>query len=126
LALNKTCRYCPFCDLLIARKDEIDASLATFFAQHQPDVVGNDYLVVGTFDRPDWQKGVNAPVPVAEMLDYLHPMQGRGDNGIVVGCCSMSTKVEAKAEDDQTQQARRNNAQRDATSAGQRGWSDGR
>jgi hypothetical protein len=72
LALNKTCRYCPYCDLLIAHQDEIEAYLAAYFAEHQPDVVGNDYLVVGTFDRPNWQKGVNAPVPVTEMLDYLH------------------------------------------------------
>lgn len=72
LALNKTCRYCPYCDLLIAHQDELESNLAASFAQHQPAAIGNDYLVAGTFDRADWQKGVNAPVPVAEMLNYLH------------------------------------------------------
>ena len=28
IALNKTCRYCPRCDLLIAHQDEIEAFLA--------------------------------------------------------------------------------------------------
>lgn len=72
VALNKTCRYCPYCDLLIAHQDEIEAYLAAYFAEHQTDAIGKDYLVVGTFDRPDWQKGVNASVPVEEMLEYLH------------------------------------------------------
>ena len=72
IALNKTCRYCPYCDLLIAHQDEIEANLAAFFTQTQPEVVGNDYLVLGTLDRPDWQKGVEAPLSVQQMLDVLH------------------------------------------------------
>lgn len=72
MALNKTCRYCPHCDLLITHQDELKANLAAYFAQNQPDVIGNDYVVVGTLDRPDWQKGVNTPVLVTEMLDHLH------------------------------------------------------
>ena len=31
VALNKTCRYCPRCDLLIAHQDELEAWLAAFF-----------------------------------------------------------------------------------------------
>src|SRR5438105_4958410 len=54
IALNKTCRFCPSCDLLIAHKNEIEAFLAAFFDQSKPEVIGNDYLVVGTLDRSDW------------------------------------------------------------------------
>jgi hypothetical protein len=72
MALNKTCRYCPYCDLLIAHQDELETILAAFFAQTNPAVVGNDYLVVGTLDRPDWQKGVKGPVSVPEILEHLH------------------------------------------------------
>src|SRR6266516_6292999 len=39
VALNKTCRYCPRCDLLIAHQDELEAWLAAFFGRQQPDVV---------------------------------------------------------------------------------------
>lgn len=57
VALNKTCRYCPSCDLLIAHKDELDELLAKMFAQYRPEIVGNDYLVIGTIERKDWKEG---------------------------------------------------------------------
>ncbi|MGH7861829.1 MAG: hypothetical protein ACREOS_06255 [Candidatus Dormibacteraceae bacterium] len=72
MALNKTCRYCPYCDLLIAHRDEIEAHLAAFFAQNSPDVIGNDFLVVGTLDRPDWKKGVDSSLSVQDMFECLH------------------------------------------------------
>jgi len=72
VALNKTCRYCPPCDLLIAQQDEIEAFLAAFFGQHQPEIVGNDYLVVGTEDRADWLRGVRTSLSTQEALECLH------------------------------------------------------
>jgi hypothetical protein len=72
VALNKTCRYCPLCDLLIAHQDELEASLAAFFGQHQPEIVGNDYLVVGTADRADWLRGRRTPLSIQEALLSLH------------------------------------------------------
>jgi hypothetical protein len=38
IALNKTCRYCPSCDLLIAHKDQIEDFLMAFLSQKEPDV----------------------------------------------------------------------------------------
>ena len=72
VALNKTCRYCPYCDLLIAHQDELEAWLAAFFTEHQPEIVGNDYLVIGTEDRADWLHGVRMPVLPKEALGHLH------------------------------------------------------
>ena len=72
VALNKTCRYCPACDLLIAHQDEVEALLAAFFSQHEPKVIGNEYLVIGTLDRPDWQRGTQSPMPIREMVEHLH------------------------------------------------------
>src|SRR5438876_4290597 len=45
LALNKTCRYCPSCDLFISHQDELEAVLAAMFTEHKPKAVGNEYLV---------------------------------------------------------------------------------
>ena len=70
--LNKTCRFCPACNLLIAHQDEIEAQLAVVFAERTPEDVGNDYLVVGTVDRPDWQRGRKTPLTNEEMLAALH------------------------------------------------------
>ena len=72
VALNKTCRYCPRCDLLIAHQDELEAWLAAFFTEHWPEIVGNDYLVLGTDDRADWLRGVRTPILPKEALGHLH------------------------------------------------------
>ncbi|HJT58937.1 MAG TPA: hypothetical protein VJ761_20680 [Ktedonobacteraceae bacterium] len=72
LSLNKTCRYCPHCDLLIAHQDDLEHYLASIFAEKQPEVVGNDYLVVGTIDRPIWKRGTQQPLTLQNMLDELH------------------------------------------------------
>src|SRR5437879_10304150 len=55
LLLNKTCRYCPCCDLLIAHKNELDEIITRTFTVLNPEIVGNTYLVIGTVDRADWK-----------------------------------------------------------------------
>jgi hypothetical protein len=72
MVLNKTCRYCPACDLLIAHKDEIEALLTSCFQRAAPEVVGNDYLVVGTVDRADWRRGTEGNVTPRNMIEVLH------------------------------------------------------
>ena len=72
MALNKTCKYCPACDLLIAHQDEIEGFLAAYFSQAKPEVVGNDYLVLGTEDREVWRRGMRSPLAPQEMLEHLH------------------------------------------------------
>ena len=42
------------------------------FAACAPEIIGNDYLVVGTMERSDWQEGIHAGVPLADMLRSLH------------------------------------------------------
>lgn len=71
LALNKTCRYCPDCDLLIAHQDEIEELLTAMFMQYEPAVIGNDYLVIGTMERRAWREGVNQPQSVADQRKFM-------------------------------------------------------
>ena len=56
VTLNKTCRYCPHCDLLIAHRNEIEDVLTGIFTTLNPEIVGNDYLVIGTVDRATWKR----------------------------------------------------------------------
>jgi hypothetical protein len=51
VVLNYTCRYCPTDDLLIAHQNAIEDLLARLFTHQAPNVIGNDYLVLGTIDR---------------------------------------------------------------------------
>jgi hypothetical protein len=72
LSLNKTCRYCPHCDLLIAHQDDLEHLLASIFTEQNPEIVGNDYLVLGTQDRPVWKRGVQHPPTFQEAIESLH------------------------------------------------------
>lgn len=53
--LNKQCRYCPACDLIIARKEQLEDLMARAFDRFRSEVVGNPYQVIGTLDRADWR-----------------------------------------------------------------------
>ena len=70
--LGYTCRYCPDCDLLVAHQDQIEDLLARMFAERDPSVIGNDYLVVGTVERAFWREGMKTEQGIGEMLEHLH------------------------------------------------------
>ena len=60
--LNYTCRFCPFCELLIAHQNDLEAHLAVLFQQRSPEVIGSDYLVVGIVLRKAWRRGLDKPL----------------------------------------------------------------
>lgn len=72
LSLNMTCRYCPYCDLLIAHRDHLEGLLAGIFTERAPEAIGNDYLVIGTEDRKDWQHQMREAADLRGMLETLH------------------------------------------------------
>ncbi len=56
VSLNKTCRYCPYCELIIVKKEELESLLYGICNENFPDIIGNEYLVCGTMNRGDWKK----------------------------------------------------------------------
>lgn len=68
LALNYTCRYCKDCDLLIAHKHEIEHILTAMFLEVEPQIIGSDYLIIGTVEKETWRKGSKQPLSIKEML----------------------------------------------------------
>ena len=76
IALNYTCRYCPACDLLIAHKHAIEHLLASAFSEYQPEIVGNDYLIIGTVEKTAWREGVQHPKAIADMLQHASDFYG--------------------------------------------------
>ena len=72
LAINKTCRYCPYCDLLIAHKNDLERFLADMLPQFRPELVGNDYLVMGTADKKDIEFAHGRENSVEQALAALH------------------------------------------------------
>jgi len=67
--LNKQCRYCEGCDLIIARRSEVESLRAAAFERRDPSIVGNEYLVVGTLPRRLWRARDDAGMRPVDMLD---------------------------------------------------------
>jgi len=57
LLLNKKCRYCTECDLIIVKKSELESLMAACFEKLNPKIIGNDYFVMGVVERKDWLEG---------------------------------------------------------------------
>jgi hypothetical protein len=70
--LNKKCKYCPSCDLIIAKKQEIEPYMAFELSQSHPEVVGNNYSVMGTLDRKDWKEGNQNLISSSEMIQRVY------------------------------------------------------
>jgi hypothetical protein len=71
IALNYTCRYCRYCDLLVASKPEIEHLLTELFRQHDPEVIGNRYLIIGTVKKAIWRNGLEQPQNIDDMLPHV-------------------------------------------------------
>jgi hypothetical protein len=70
--INKHCRYCPKCDILIAHQDELEHMLLLTYEKRNPEIVGNKYLVLGTLDLPSWRKRGKEPLSVDNIQDNIH------------------------------------------------------
>ena len=71
IALNYTCRYCKSCDLLIAHKHEIEHLLTSLFSQTEPEMVGNEYLIIGTVEKNSWREAQQQQKSASEMLPHV-------------------------------------------------------
>ena len=56
LCLNKSCKYCEKCDLIIGKQGEIESLMSACCENLDPSLIGNNYLVVGTLDKADWRR----------------------------------------------------------------------
>jgi hypothetical protein len=71
VSLNYTCRYCKNCDLLIAHQNEIENLLARLFRERNPQIIGNEYTVLGTMEKTAWKQGVQKPIEFQDLPAHL-------------------------------------------------------
>lgn len=69
--LNKQCRYCTRCDLIITKKSELESLMATAFEKLNPQIIGNDYLVMGVAERSDWQESKKGKLSEGETIERM-------------------------------------------------------
>lgn len=80
LVIGKTCRYCTPCELIVAHQNELEAELAHGLERIAPEVVGNEYFVIGTVDKKVWQRGLRGDeTRLNAMLPHVAEFQKRLD-----------------------------------------------
>ena len=71
LLLNKKCRYCVECDLIIAQKSELESLMVASFEESKPEIIGNEYLVMGVAERRDWLESKKGKMPQGETIERI-------------------------------------------------------
>ncbi|GAC1696195.1 MAG: hypothetical protein NVS9B9_18750 [Ktedonobacteraceae bacterium] len=71
MVLEKICRYCYHCDLIIVHQDQLEERLTAFFTKFKPEVVGNDYVVMGTLNLGELKHEIQNGLPTQEMIEHL-------------------------------------------------------
>ena len=78
LILNKKCRYCARCDLIIARKPEVESFMAAICEERNPEIIGNDYLIMGSLEKRDWRARDSFADDV-EIIERMYIFKGMWD-----------------------------------------------
>ena len=73
--LNKKCKYCPNCDLIIAKKQEIESLT--------PQLNQKDYSVIGTVERKDWLQGNKGSLSPQEIIQRMYIFQDVWDFEVI-------------------------------------------
>ena len=71
LLLNKKCRYCVKCDLIIAKKSEVESLMVARFEELKPEIIGNDYLVMGVAERRDWLESKKGKMSQSQTIERI-------------------------------------------------------
>jgi hypothetical protein len=71
LVMNKSCRYCVGCDLIIVKRSALEAQMAHGFESIRPEVIGNEYFAVGTLDRKDWRQSLQGKLSQKQAIDRV-------------------------------------------------------
>ena len=87
--LNKKCRYCTSCDLIIAHKSEVETLMAASFEERNPEIICNEYLVIGTLEKHDWRSRGRILKDSGDTIDHMYVFKDVRDfKPLSFGWCS--------------------------------------
>jgi hypothetical protein len=70
--LNLTIKYCPYCDLIIAKEKNLLFSLGSNLKQ---EIKSSDVFIFGTLDRKDWINYKNGKINDDKYFDLIYPFK---------------------------------------------------
>lgn len=79
LVLNKSCRYCVGCSLLIIDQSDMEALMTEACEERNPDIIGNDYTVMGTIPHALWRQQTKTTVTIEDVLNQIRLFEDEWD-----------------------------------------------
>lgn len=70
--LNKKCRYCTGCDLIIVKQSELETLMIACLEDKNPAVIGNEYFTMGVLERKDWKEASKDKIDTNETLNRMY------------------------------------------------------
>ncbi len=71
ISLNKSCKFCPYCELIIGQKSEIEKYLNQIILNFGLQFNPANYFVFGTMERKDWKQGQDGSLDSGKALDIM-------------------------------------------------------
>ena len=82
-SIKMTCKYCPWCDLIIVNKFELEKVLNMLmveqFKKENAIKSESDYFVIGIIDFRDWADSRKTPAPLTDILEKTYPFKNKLD-----------------------------------------------
>lgn len=69
--LSKTCRYCSKCEFIIAHQDELEHELTVMCLERAPQIIGNNYFIIGTVEKKAWRQGLGKEGTLTDVLPHM-------------------------------------------------------
>jgi len=79
ISLNKSCKFCPYCELVITQKSELEMYINQIITNIDLKFSSNNYFVFGIMDRNDWKKSQKEPLNQGKALDLIAPFKDTWD-----------------------------------------------
>ncbi len=58
MAIGRICHYCAKCGLIMVHQDELEEHLAYILSEIAQEVIGKNYMVIGTVEKSIWKSGL--------------------------------------------------------------------
>lgn len=72
IILNKSGKFCPYCEMIIVNQDELEKLLCFTIEKFDPKMIGNKYIVGGTIDKSDISFKKVQELEFEEVIKHLY------------------------------------------------------
>ncbi|MHA1491879.1 MAG: hypothetical protein ACTSRI_19775 [Promethearchaeota archaeon] len=75
VTINLDCRFCPYCNLIIVKKRELESFLIYACEHHNfAKFIGNDYSVIGLTDKKFWKSSLEKVGNSRKLRGHFNPL----------------------------------------------------